>query len=133
MYVYVCIRIYLCVCIYTYMFMYACVSVLSKEEELSFCRLCVGAFPCCCCCCFFVVVSLSFIHHLFIASFSYFTFFGAGIPLYASIPMMAEWAGASSDMAPLLLFYGATMGIFTMYGGGFATIPAYLADMFGTK
>ena len=25
------------------------------------------------------------------------------------------------------------MIIFTMYGGGFATIPAYLADIFGTK
>jgi hypothetical protein len=25
------------------------------------------------------------------------------------------------------------MLIFTMYGGGFATIPAYLADVFGTK
>jgi hypothetical protein len=25
------------------------------------------------------------------------------------------------------------MVIFTMYGGGFATIPAYLADMFGTR
>src|SRR5262245_24761080 len=25
------------------------------------------------------------------------------------------------------------MLIFTMYGGGFATIPAYLADLFGTR
>ena len=33
----------------------------------------------------------------------------------------------------LVYFYGATMIIFTMYGGGFATIPAYLADMFGTR
>ncbi len=32
----------------------------------------------------------------------------------------------------LVGFYAATMIIFTMYGGGFATIPAYLADMFGT-
>jgi MFS family permease len=31
------------------------------------------------------------------------------------------------------MFYVATMLIFTMYGGGFATIPAYLADLFGTK
>ncbi|MBL8948936.1 MAG: MFS transporter, partial [Myxococcales bacterium] len=33
----------------------------------------------------------------------------------------------------LVAFYGTTMVIFTMYGGGFATIPAYLADVFGTK
>jgi hypothetical protein len=32
-----------------------------------------------------------------------------------------------------MYFYAATMIIFTMYGGGFATIPAYLADMFGTR
>ena len=30
------------------------------------------------------------------------------------------------------MFYAAPMIIFTMYGGGFATIPAYLADIFGT-
>ena len=33
----------------------------------------------------------------------------------------------------LIYFYAATMIIFTMYGGGFATIPAYLADIFGTR
>ena len=33
----------------------------------------------------------------------------------------------------LVLFYAVTMIIFTMYGGGFATIPAYLADLFGTR
>ena len=33
----------------------------------------------------------------------------------------------------LILFYAASMVIFIMYGGGFATIPAYLADIFGTK
>jgi hypothetical protein len=31
------------------------------------------------------------------------------------------------------MFYAATMIIFTMYGGGFATVPAYLADIFGTR
>ena len=33
----------------------------------------------------------------------------------------------------LIYFYAVTMIIFTMYGGGFATIPAYLADIFGTR
>ncbi len=36
-------------------------------------------------------------------------------------------------MVWLVLFYAATMIIFTMYGGGFATIPAYLADVFGER
>jgi hypothetical protein len=31
----------------------------------------------------------------------------------------------------ILLFEIATLTVFTMYGGGFATIPAFLADIFG--
>ena len=33
----------------------------------------------------------------------------------------------------MLLFVAAFCIILTMYGGGFATVPAYLADMFGTQ
>jgi hypothetical protein len=40
---------------------------------------------------------------------------------------------ASQAVVWLVTFYAATMIIFTMYGGGFATVPAYLADLFGTK
>jgi hypothetical protein len=65
---------------------------------------------------------------------TYSLFFAAGIPLYLSVPYAANMAAANPGMvAPLGMFYGSTMIIFTMYGGGFATIPAYLADVFGTK
>jgi len=64
---------------------------------------------------------------------TYYAFFGLGIPLYCSIPFTAQWVSASPGMAPLVMFTSSTMIIFSMYGGGFATIPAYLADMFGTK
>lgn len=64
---------------------------------------------------------------------TYYIFFGAQIPLYASIPYCAEQVGATHGTQYLVMFYGATMVIFSMYGGGFATIPAYLADIFGTK
>lgn len=64
---------------------------------------------------------------------TYTIFFVAGVALYLAIPWTAREAGSSSDIAPLVLFYVATMLIFTMYGGGFATIPAYLADLFGSK
>jgi hypothetical protein len=50
-------------------------------------------------------------------------FFGLGMILYASAPT----AGAAS----LALFVAIFCVILTMYGGGFATIPAYLADLFG--
>lgn len=64
---------------------------------------------------------------------TYALFFGLGILLYLSIPYIAARVSASPALSWLILFYAATMIIFTMYGGGFATIPAYLADIFGTR
>ena len=63
---------------------------------------------------------------------TYMFFFVLGTALYLSIPFFANAAAANPALIYLVGFYAATMIIFTMYGGGFATIPAYLADMFGT-
>jgi MFS family permease len=63
---------------------------------------------------------------------TYYIFFVLGIALYLSIPFSAVEVSASPAVVWLVTFYAATMIIFTMYGGGFATIPAYLADIFGT-
>jgi MFS family permease len=57
---------------------------------------------------------------------TYFTFFGLGIVLYAAAPSVAH-------MGDKALFVLAFCIIISMYGGGFATVPAYLADIFGTK
>jgi MFS family permease len=64
---------------------------------------------------------------------TYTIFFVAGIALYLVIPWTAHAAGDAQALAGLVLFYAVTMLIFTMYGGGFATIPAYLADLFGSR
>lgn len=64
---------------------------------------------------------------------TYWIFFTLGIILYCSIPYTAQQASINPSVVWLVYFYAATMIIFTMYGGGFATIPAYLADIFGTK
>jgi hypothetical protein len=64
---------------------------------------------------------------------TYSIFFTLGIALYVSIPISAQQASVSPSVVWLVYFYAATMIIFTMYGGGFATIPAYLADIFGTR
>ena len=64
---------------------------------------------------------------------TYYCFFILGIILYSSIPISAQTFDIAPVVVWLILFYGATLIIFTMYGGGFATIPAYLADMFGTR
>jgi len=57
---------------------------------------------------------------------TYTVFFILGGLLYFSIPASA---GAGSK----LLFVAAFCIILSMYGGGFATVPAYLADLFGTQ
>lgn len=57
---------------------------------------------------------------------TYVVFFVLGGVLYASVPGSAA-AGST------LLFVAAFCVILSMYGGGFATIPAYLADLFGTQ
>jgi MFS family permease len=57
---------------------------------------------------------------------TYYTFFILAIALYALAPSFAH-------MGSRLLFVAAFCVILTMYGGGFATIPAYLADMFGPQ
>lgn len=64
---------------------------------------------------------------------TYWIFFALGIVLYLSIPYTANQVSANPSVVWLVYFYAATMLIFTMYGGGFATIPAYLADIFGAR
>jgi MFS family permease len=63
----------------------------------------------------------------------YMVFFLLGGLLYFLIPWCAVAASRSPSIVWLVLFYVVTMLIVSMYGGGFAAIPAYLADLFGTK
>jgi MFS family permease len=56
---------------------------------------------------------------------TYSIFFLLGIVLYALTPTL----GRSGSVALFVLAYAV---ILSMYGGGFATIPAYLRDKFGT-
>jgi MFS family permease len=57
---------------------------------------------------------------------TYFWFFILGIVLYAAGP----W---SAHVGSRALFVASFCVILSMYGGGFATVPAYLADIFGTQ
>ncbi|WP_298425500.1 OFA family MFS transporter [Rhodoblastus sp.] len=57
---------------------------------------------------------------------TFFVFFLFGVTLYASTPTFAH-------MGNKMLFVGAFCVILSMYGGGFATVPAYLADIFGAQ
>lgn len=57
---------------------------------------------------------------------TYFIFFTLGAALYLLAAQGADWKS-------LAIFVACFCIIASMYGGGFATIPAYLADMFGTQ
>lgn len=57
---------------------------------------------------------------------TYAIFFGLGTVLYALVPF-------SGDVGSAWLFVACFAVIMSMYGGGFAAIPAYLADIFGTQ
>ncbi|MBA3444652.1 MAG: OFA family MFS transporter [Gemmatimonadales bacterium] len=57
---------------------------------------------------------------------TYFIFFALGLVLYS----LAPFAGRTDSVTLFVIIFCI---ILTMYGGGFATIPAYLADIFGTQ
>ncbi|MEI9996952.1 MAG: OFA family MFS transporter [Rhizomicrobium sp.] len=57
---------------------------------------------------------------------TYFVFFLLGIALYGLLPTWGHMGLAAAFVASVCI-------IITMYGGGFATLPAYLADIFGTQ
>ena len=57
---------------------------------------------------------------------TYIIFFVLGGLMYFSVP-------GSAAAGSIVLFVGAFCVILSMYGGGFATVPAYLADLFGTQ
>lgn len=57
---------------------------------------------------------------------TYFCFFVLGTLLYILVP----WTGAIGSVALFVLCFVVIM---SMYGGGFATVPAYLKDMFGIR
>jgi MFS family permease len=56
---------------------------------------------------------------------TYMVFFTLGILLYSTVP-------STGRLGSIPLFVAAFAVILSMYGGGFATIPAYLRDIFGT-
>ena len=57
---------------------------------------------------------------------TYVVFFVLGGVLYFGVP-------GSAAAGNIVLFVAAFCVILSMYGGGFATVPAYLADLFGTQ
>jgi len=57
---------------------------------------------------------------------TYFVFFVLGLALYCALPTLGHLGLA-------IPFVAAVCVILSMYGGGFAALPAYLADIFGAE
>ncbi len=57
---------------------------------------------------------------------TYFVFMVLGFAMYCLVP----YTGSVGSIAGFVLCF---LVIISMYGGGFATVPAYLKDMFGTR
>jgi MFS family permease len=58
---------------------------------------------------------------------TYFIFFALGAVLYFLLPQTG-----ANHLNSVILFVAIACVLLSMYGGGFATVPAYLRDMFGT-
>ncbi|MEO6840824.1 MAG: OFA family MFS transporter [Bradyrhizobium sp.] len=57
---------------------------------------------------------------------TYFVFMVLGFALYCTVP----YTGSAGSVVGFVVCF---LVIISMYGGGFATVPAYLRDMFGTR
>ncbi len=57
---------------------------------------------------------------------TYFVFMVLGFLMYCTVP----YTGSIGSVAAFVICF---LIIISMYGGGFATVPAYLKDMFGTR
>jgi len=57
---------------------------------------------------------------------TYLIFFAVQFALFLAIPRFAQ-------MGAWWPFLACLLTVFTMYGGGFATMPAFLADLFGSR
>jgi nitrate/nitrite transporter NarK len=57
----------------------------------------------------------------------------ACIPAYFSVPHLVDSVVTSGETIPLYLFCGATMLAVSGMGAAFAILPAYEAELFGTK
>eukprot|EP01038_Epipyxis_sp_PR26KG_P008254 gene8254-11169_t len=65
------------------------------------------------------------------ATFMIFT--GASVPVYLALPSLVEGVVSTGSTIPLYGFCASTVMAISMMGGVFALLPAYEADLFGSK
>ena len=55
------------------------------------------------------------------------------LPLYFSVPFLVDSVVSTQSALPLYIFCGSTALAISLYGGAYAALPAYEADIFGSK
>ena len=55
------------------------------------------------------------------------------LPLYLAVPYLVDSVVSTQSALPLFLFCGSTALAISFYGGAYAALPAYEADLFGSK
>ena len=59
--------------------------------------------------------------------------FGLGIPVALALPSITSATAADPNAMQVYVFMGGTMMMVSFYGGLFSVLPAYLADVFGSR
>lgn len=60
-------------------------------------------------------------------------FTATSVPLYLALPTIVDTVLSTQSTLPLYVFCGSTALAISMMGGVFAILPAYEADLFGSK
>jgi len=64
---------------------------------------------------------------------TFYIFTLTSVPLYLGLPHIVDYVISSGSIVPLYGFIGSTVLAVSIMGGVFAILPAYEADLFGTK
>jgi hypothetical protein len=64
---------------------------------------------------------------------TFFIFTMGSVPLYFALPTIINNVVTTGTPEPLYVFCASTVAAISMFGGVYACLPAYEADIFGTK
>jgi hypothetical protein len=64
---------------------------------------------------------------------TFFIFTLGSLPIYVALPSIVNTVVATGSATPLYLFCASSAFAISMFGGVYAILPAYEADLFGTK
>lgn len=64
---------------------------------------------------------------------TFFIFTLSSLPLYYAVPSIVNSVVLTQGVVPLYVFCGTTVVALSIFGGVYAILPAYQADLYGSK